>query len=607
VTPAGGAAETTAFRLVTRVFLRRLIDNDLISPHADRHESLAVVYALTVSLAVFVTFFISTNYLAAFIQFPGPAALSALSDRFLFIAASMAISALGALMVWEALALETRDAAILGPLPISPRTISRAKLAAAGIFGAALTVALNAVPSVLYPAFLTLNIRGTRGATIARLIAAHATTVTMAGLFGFFGILAIRGTLRLLLGEQAFRRASNAIQSALVVSMIAGLLLAPTVGARDVRRWVSGATIPRWPARPVLWYLGANETLAGHLVAETPLVPPPRFSMVHVRTAGDRAARAEYRDMLPQFAALARRAWLSLPIATALALATFLWTNRRLPDRSAGVPAPSRFRASVRRLAERWTANDPELQAGFFFALQTLTRSAPHRTIIAIAVAIGLTHALLVLTQSGHADALATMPLGLLGVAIMSLATLLAGIRYAAAVPADLAASWTIRMAWLGEERRYLAGVKRAAILLASVQLIVLLPLHVAIFGIALAAVHTVVAFLFAAAAVDALFLSCAKLPFACSYAPIENPKVVWPATFAGLLIVTYGFANAERWALQAPWRTLTAAAALAGFMVLVDRIDRARRRERQHAGFDDRPSLATLRLGLFEHIATHD
>ena len=109
-------------RLVTRLFLRRLIDNDVISPHADRHESLAVLCALVVSLAVFVTFFVSTHYLAAFIQLPGPTALSALSDRFLFISASIAVSALAALMVWDALALEPRDAAILGPLPIAPRT-----------------------------------------------------------------------------------------------------------------------------------------------------------------------------------------------------------------------------------------------------------------------------------------------------------------------------------------------------------------------------------------------------------------------------------------------------------------------------------------------------
>ena len=227
-------------RLVTRLFLRRLIDNDVISPNADRHESLAVLCALVVSLAVFVTFFVSTDYLAAFIQLPGPTALSALSDRFLFISASIALSALAALMVWDALALEARDAAILGPLPIPANTITRAKLAAALVFGTVFAIALNAVPSVLYPLFLTINLRGMHGIGILRLIAAHATSVVMAGLFGFFGILATRGALRMVLGERGFRRVSSAVQSALVVCSVTALLLAPTVRATEVRDWVAG-------------------------------------------------------------------------------------------------------------------------------------------------------------------------------------------------------------------------------------------------------------------------------------------------------------------------------------------------------------------------------
>ena len=70
-----GADDVIAFRLVTRVFLRRLIDNDLISPHADRHESLAVLYSVVISVAVFGTFFMSTDYLAELVLLPGPAAL----------------------------------------------------------------------------------------------------------------------------------------------------------------------------------------------------------------------------------------------------------------------------------------------------------------------------------------------------------------------------------------------------------------------------------------------------------------------------------------------------------------------------------------------------
>jgi hypothetical protein len=608
VTMPMDADTATAFRLVTRLFLRRLIDNDLISPHADRHESLALVYAFVASLAVFATFFLSIGYLSAFVQLPASAALSALSDRFLFIAASLAISALGGLMAWDALALEPRDAAILGPLPIAVRTITRAKLAAAMTFGIVLTVVLNAVPSVVYPAFLTLNIRGTAGATILRLIAAHATTVTMAGLFGFFAIIAIRGTARLLLGEQIFRRASSGIQSALVVGMVTALLLAPTVRARDVRNWVADAETPGWPVRPALWYLGVNETLAGHLVAETPIVLPPRLPVNAVYNQDDEAARATYRRLLPQFAALAHRGWMSLPILTGLALATFLWTNRRLPDRHAGVPAGSRIRAGVRRIAERHTGADPEEQAGFFFALQTLTRSAAHRTIVAVAVAVGLTHALIVLVHGDlYAAGIRAIPLGAFGISIMLVIALSAGVTYAVRVPAAPAANWAIRMAWLGDERGYLAGVKRAAAVVVATPVAVLLPLHIALLGLSAAVAHSVFSLLFAVAVLDLLFLSDRKLPFACSYLPIENPKLVWPAGVAALLLVTYGFAAMERWALETTARAIAFSVTIAAAALLVKAIDRARRRERRPVNFDDRPAPATQRLGLFEHVSMHD
>src|SRR5580700_11022566 len=154
MTPAPDEDGATSVGLLTRLVVRRLIENDLISPHTDRHEAVAVLFAAIASIAVFATFLLSMRYLATFILLPGPAALSALSDRFLFIAASIILGALGALMVWDALALETRDATILGPLPIEVRTIAVAKLAAAIVFGAALSVALNAISSVIYPTFL---------------------------------------------------------------------------------------------------------------------------------------------------------------------------------------------------------------------------------------------------------------------------------------------------------------------------------------------------------------------------------------------------------------------------------------------------------------------
>jgi hypothetical protein len=607
--PSGDAGDRTVGRVVLRLFLRRLIDNDVISPHADRHESLAVLCALVLSLAVFVTFFLSAGYLAAFIQLPGPTALAALSDRFLFMSASIAISALAALMVWDALALEPRDAAILGPLPIPARTMTRAKLAAAVVFGIVFAVALNAVPSVLYPLFLTMNMRGMDGRGILRLIAGHATSVVMAGLFGFFSVLATRGVLRLILGERGFRRISSTVQSSLVVCLATALLLSPAVRNAAVRDWVAGTTTASWPARPALWYLGVNETLAGHLVAETPIVLPPRFSVVAFPTQQDDADRIVYRALMPRLAALARRAWLSMPMVVCLGIVTFLWNHRRLPEQTTDRHAESRLRASVRTIAERLTAGNPETQAGVFFTWQTLTRSAPHRTIVAIAVAAGLTHLLIVLAASGvHRTELAAAPLGFFAINIVALVSLIGGFRYAVTVPAELASNWTIRMAWRGDERAYLAGVKRMGLVaLAIVPLLVLLPVHVVLFGFSRAVIHSVFGVMVAMVTIEALFLGDRRFPFACTYVPVSNPKLVWPAALTTVLCVAYGFASAERVALQTTAGTAELGAVLVAMVIVVTLVDRANRRERLPVAFDERPAPATQRLGLFEHVAHHD
>ena len=141
-----------------------------------------------------------------------------------------------------------------------------------------------------------MNLRGMAGHGILQLIAGHATSVVMAGLFGFFAILATRGVCSASWSANADSGESRAgCRAALVVCMVTALLLAPTVRKTVVRDWVAGAMPARWPARPVLWYLGVNETLAGHIVAETPVVLPPRFSFVAFPRQQDDAGRAAYR------------------------------------------------------------------------------------------------------------------------------------------------------------------------------------------------------------------------------------------------------------------------------------------------------------------------
>jgi len=99
-------ARRSVFDTLTRLFLRRFPENDLIAPGSDRHDSLAIGFGVLLTISVFLAFALSTKYLLQFIQLPGPTAHSALSDRFFLIAFSMTVTALVTLLLWDALGLE---------------------------------------------------------------------------------------------------------------------------------------------------------------------------------------------------------------------------------------------------------------------------------------------------------------------------------------------------------------------------------------------------------------------------------------------------------------------------------------------------------------------
>ena len=74
-------AATSMHSTLTRHFLRRFLENDLISPDADRTQLLAVVGAGLFSIMLLVTLFMSSVYVTVTIT-PSQLALAALHDRF---------------------------------------------------------------------------------------------------------------------------------------------------------------------------------------------------------------------------------------------------------------------------------------------------------------------------------------------------------------------------------------------------------------------------------------------------------------------------------------------------------------------------------------------
>ena len=119
------------------------------------------------------------------------------------------------------------------------------------------------------------------------------------------------------------------------------------------------------------------------------------------------------------------------------------------------------------------------------FTLQSLSRSVPHRVTMAASMAVGLAIVVVSLRIDVHrAMDLSSIPALMLAVQTLLIAALLSGFRHVVRVPAELQANWTFHLSWSGDERPYLAGVKRAGFLeLVAPTLALLFIWHVSLLG----------------------------------------------------------------------------------------------------------------------------
>jgi hypothetical protein len=582
-------------RLLTTHFLRRLIDDDLISPNADRHESLSMFGAMLVSLGLFVSVLISTKYLFNPYLTPGVAALSALFDRFLFTSAAMTATALVTLLVWDGLAVDARDASVLGAMPIRTRTIVAAKFSALVRFAAMFAGALNLAPSVITP-WLMASKLPLSFAQLVLLVLAHAIVVTMASAFGFFAVLAIRGVLQAVLGRALFTRIAPAVQAALLVSVACAFLLLPVVASRVSRTWLEPQSRAAMMAPP-LWFVGLQELMVGHVIADLPR-PTGRHLPARIAEADARATML-YRGARSLFPSLAVTAAIKLTAVIVLAVLLFAWNNRRMVAPPPVVGGAAWLRRGFAAMA-RGVIRHPETQASFFFTLQTLLRSPQHRLTIAASLAFGLTASVFAVavgsaTRQGGADAYMA---GLLAAQPVLLTALLTGFRHAVRVPAELAANWAVQVAWRGDTRPHIAGAKAAgALLFIAAPVVALVPFYVVLFTPAAALVIALCGLAGGAVVLEAVFLGYRKMPFACGFLP-GDVKTVAPIAFAAFVFFSYQFSHL----LLAALRTGAApafAVVLAGGFVTLRAIDAFRRRRPRPFEFDEMPEPPTQRLGL--------
>ena len=582
-------------RLLTAHFLRRLIDDDLISPNADRHESLSMICAMLASLGLFVSVIMSTRYLFNPYLTPGVAAVSALLDQFVFTSAAMTATALVTLLAWDGLAVDTRDASVLGAMPIRTRTVVAAKFSALVRFAAMFSVALNLAPSVLAPALMVSKLP-ISFAQLVGLILAHGVVVMLASAFGFFAVLAIRGVLQAVLGRRIFTRVAPVVQAVLLVSVASAFLLLPVIATRLGRSWLEPQSRTALMTPP-LWFVGLHQAAVGNFIFDLPRPAGRRMP----RPIAEAEARATviYRNARGIFPGLAATAAVKLTAVMVLAVCLFAWNNRRMeapPPVGAGARWLRRGVSTTARLVVR----QPDTQASFFFTLQAMLRSPQHRLTIAASLAFGLTASVFAVAVGGATRARDSVPLtaGILAVQPILLTALLIGFRHAVRIPAELAANWAVQVAWTGDTRPHVAGAKAAgALLFVVLPVLALIPLYTLVFSFNDAVTIALGGLAGGAVILESVFLSFRKMPFACGYLP-ANLKTIVPIAFAAFVFFTYQFSHIQLAAMRSGVAPRFAVV-LAGFFFALRGVDAFRRRTPRPFEFDEMPEPPTQRLGL--------
>ncbi len=135
-------------RVLYREFLFRIIDLELLAPQGDISKLLGQFAAVL----VFISFWV---LLPAIVMSAGPPSeLSLLftwATEHLIIATTVLVVGLFAILSWESMFPDRRDAMVLNPLPVRARTLFLAKVAAVATALSVTVLCLNVLPGVVAP------------------------------------------------------------------------------------------------------------------------------------------------------------------------------------------------------------------------------------------------------------------------------------------------------------------------------------------------------------------------------------------------------------------------------------------------------------------------
>lgn len=512
------------FRVLYRQFLTRVVDLEALSIDADVLQLLGQLTGVLILIGGFET--VEVWFAAAKLQ-GHPASLAGLGmyTEQALLAGTMLMAGLAAVVTWDNIFPDRRDVMVLGALPVKPRMILVAKLAAAGTLLGVGVVALNFGIGVVLPL-----IAGP-GWKFPRVLASYWFTVGCAALFVYGAVLAVQGITAALLPQRWFLRLSALLQLAAFALFLCAWLFQPEFSSvATMRQWQQTGELMRWP---MFWFFG----LFGKLSGVFPFVPE----------------------------SLADRAWMALLVvllgAGASLLLCYLRTMKRTVEEPDLVP---RRRGRLLLLP----LGDSLDTAVVRFSMRSLARSRQHRVVYAFFLAIAFAIAVSTLVAVERAHHAQPMSVDFLMGTLMMMCLAVLGLRSIFSLPVSLRANWVLQITQLRPAEDYLAATRRAVMVMATIPVwLTAAALSLCYRPWTLAAEHLVVLAVAGSIVTDAVLIGAEKIPFACSYLPGKtNVQYLFWAIVVGVTPLALVFSRYELSVLRDPLRFR----ALLGAMLVV-------------------------------------
>jgi len=483
-----------SFRVLYRQFLLRVIDLEALSIEADiprflgQFAGILLMYSLIRTVGGFFLFQIHPP--------TTPADLQMLSWTFdqQFIWTTMLVVGLIAVVSWDNVFPDRRDAMVLSPLPVRPVTILSAKVAAScAVIGIAI-VSLNIAAGISWPLMLS----GFAGAI--RFIPAYWFTLVAASAFLYGSILTIQG-FAALLPRRYFLRLSATLQLCAFGGFLAAFFLLPYLTTTDSFLLAANRSMITWA--PPYWFFALFNQLNGSLPREL-----------------------EW---------MAWRGWAALGFAMAGAGAALFSCYTRTMRRTIEEPdlLPARRGAG-------WSLPfAPALQKAILpFSLRSIVRSRHHRVACAFYLAIVFSIALSMLHAEWTSAAARTLSPDFLIPTYMMVVFSIFGLRAVFALPVSLTANWVWRITQLNPSPKY-AGATRATLFAFAVVpvLVIVGALSYPITPAYQAGEHLLVLAILGLIGIEVALFGFYKVPFTCSYLPgkVNIQFIFW----GGLVVFT--------------------------------------------------------------------